>query len=262
MYHSLIIDDINTWDDWHLIPTSRPLVNPPPVRMSFVEIPGMDGAIDLTEFLTGKPNYSNRTGSWEFIVHHEYSSWEEIYSRIMAYAHGVRHKVILEDDPFYYYEGRLSVNNFKSNKNWSTITIDYNLGPYKKAVEGYVSMWIWDTFNFETGIIQNQTDNPKTETYTLAESTSLYPTISGVGPSYLTIEVSPVSHDLNITYHSGTQEPETLAVSAGSIISHTFEKALTIGERSNRIRVNFNSEIAGSETVTLKWTEHYDSKIF
>ena len=28
MYHSITIGDKNTWDDWHLIPATRPLFHP------------------------------------------------------------------------------------------------------------------------------------------------------------------------------------------------------------------------------------------
>lgn len=36
MYHSITIGEKNTWDDWHLIPTSRPLVNPPSVNTHLI----------------------------------------------------------------------------------------------------------------------------------------------------------------------------------------------------------------------------------
>ena len=57
MYHSITIGDKNTWDDWHLIPTTRPLFAPPGVKKNIVSIPGGDGSLDLTEALTGRPTY-------------------------------------------------------------------------------------------------------------------------------------------------------------------------------------------------------------
>ena len=48
MYHSITIGDKNTWDDWHLIPATRPLFNPPTVKENMVNIPGGDGVLDLT----------------------------------------------------------------------------------------------------------------------------------------------------------------------------------------------------------------------
>lgn len=138
MYHSVTFGDKNTWDDWHLVPSSRPVFNPPTLKTKTLEIPGGDGVIDLSEALTGYPVYSNRTGSMEFIVVNDFyepvkthQEWYEVYSNIMDYLHGQQLQAFLEDDKEYYYEGRFTVNNWKSDKNHSIITIDYDVGPYK-----------------------------------------------------------------------------------------------------------------------------------
>lgn len=153
MYHSVTFGEKNTWDDWHLIPTTRPVVLPPSVRTKYVEIPGMDGNIDITEALTGRPSYGNRTGSMEFITDVDFMSWEHLYSRIMNYLHGKRMKMTLEDDPGYYYEGRFSINQWKSDKLWSTITIGYDVGPWKRSTTSTSEPWHWDPFDFENGVV-------------------------------------------------------------------------------------------------------------
>ena len=61
MYHSITFGDKNTWDDWHLIPSKRPSFNPPNVKSQYVDIPGGNGVLDLTESLTGYPLYNTRT---------------------------------------------------------------------------------------------------------------------------------------------------------------------------------------------------------
>lgn len=155
MYHSITIGSRNTWDDWHLIPSSRPLFNPPTVKTNTVDIPGGDGVLDLSTALAGRPTYNNRTGSWTFYVENGFKDWSVLYSEIMVYLHGQTFKAFLEDDPGYYYEGRFSVNAWKSDKDYSQITIDYDVGPYKKDSSVVGSEWLWDTFNFETGVIRN-----------------------------------------------------------------------------------------------------------
>lgn len=155
MYHSITIGEKNTWDDWHLIPSSRPLFNPPSVKENTVDIPGGDGVLDLTASLAGRPTYNNRTGSWTFYVQNGFKDWTVLYSEIMVYLHGQTFTAVLEDDPGYYYEGRFSVNSWKSDKDYSQIVIDYNVGPYKKDASGTGSDWLWDPFNFETGVIRN-----------------------------------------------------------------------------------------------------------
>lgn len=147
-YHSIRIGDKNTWDDWHLIPTSRPKFNMPNVKTNYVDIPGGDGVLDLTTALTGRPTYGNRQGSFEFLVINDYGEWYERYSDIATYLHGKEFKAILDDDPDWYYEGRFALNEWKSDKDWSKITINYNVGPYKKSILSSGDKWLWDTFCF------------------------------------------------------------------------------------------------------------------
>lgn len=161
-YHSLIIEDDdssrNTWDYWHLIPTSRPVVNPPEPIQNLVQIPGRDGFVDLTNLITGRPIYGQRTGSWEFIAHPNFTDsepWDVKFSQIMQYCHNKFRRIILEDNPNYYYEGRLKVNQWKSDRNWSLVTIDYTLDPYKRAVFSSEEPWLWDPFDFTDGYITN-----------------------------------------------------------------------------------------------------------
>ena len=104
-YHSITIGEKNTWDDWHLVPTSRPKFNMPNVKTNYVDIPGGDGVIDLTTTLTGRPVYGNRQGSFEFLVMNDYGDWYERYSDIAMYLHGKEYRVVLDDDPDWYYEG-------------------------------------------------------------------------------------------------------------------------------------------------------------
>lgn len=140
MYHSITFGNKNTWTDWHLVPSSRPVINPPKPKVQYVDIPGADGSIDLTESLAGRPVYSDREGSLDFIVLNDFNvdnyryNWIDVYTSIMRHLHGRRMKMILEDEPNYYYEGRFEVNSWKSDANNSTITIDYHLSPYKYEI--------------------------------------------------------------------------------------------------------------------------------
>ena len=167
MYHSITFGDgtlypaghekegqfkgVNTWDDWHLIPSSRPVIASPGVSTSFVDIPGRQGAIDMTEYLTGHPNYGSRSGSFEFYVDNDHEYWETIRMKIINFLHGRRYKIVLEDDPRFYWEGRFTLSEWKSESWRSKITIDYAVDPYKIAVSDNGGHdIIWDTFSFET----------------------------------------------------------------------------------------------------------------
>ena len=178
MYHSIYFGEKNTWDDWHLVPETRPVINPPDVKTSYVDIPGGDGSIDLTEALSGYPSYNNREGSIDFIVVNDmyyqvdtHEEWYVIYSEIMNYLHGRKMYMILEDDRQYYYEGRFAVNEWKSDKNFSRITIDYNVEPYKWNLFSTIDDWLWDPFNFITGVIPSNYRGIEVPTWNYNDST-------------------------------------------------------------------------------------------
>jgi len=101
-----------------------------------VDIPWGDGQIDLTENLTGEPTFGNRTGTFEFIVDNDHMSWVETYSVIANYLHGKRMRMVLDDDPNHYYEGRFFVMDWLSGPSFSTIIIAYSVGPNKKPTGG------------------------------------------------------------------------------------------------------------------------------
>lgn len=131
--HSVIFGNVSTYDDWHLVAAERPAVSIPKPKTHYVDAPGSNGNIDLTNVLVNEPVFENREGSFEFYVLNEYSgyNWVDLHDRIVRYLHGKKMHMTLEDDPNYYYEGRFSVDEWKPDQNWSHITINYNLTPEK-----------------------------------------------------------------------------------------------------------------------------------
>lgn len=199
MYHSVTFIDSsgnekNTWDDWYLIPSSRPVFNPPEVKTQYVDIPGGNGLIDLTESLTSFPVYNNREGSLEFYVENGHKEWDTLYSEIMKFLHGKTLSAYLEDDLGFVYVGRFSVNEWKSDKWWSMVTIDYTVYPYKKERTSSLENWLWDPFDFETGIIREYTSLTVDGSLSLeiiATSEPISPTVivSNKGTGNLTVKV-------------------------------------------------------------------------
>lgn len=146
----------NTWDDWHLIPKERPLINPPSPKYNFLDLPGANGTIDLSDVLSNRyPVYEDRKGSIEFYVMNGYKEWHKAYSDIMNYCHGESCKIILEDDPDFFYRGRVSVNAWRSEKDWSKIVLDYQVDPFKYELFSSTEPWRWDPFSFVDGVITN-----------------------------------------------------------------------------------------------------------
>ena len=154
-FYAVTFGPKHTYNDWCLIPKSRPVISPPTPKTLYVDIPGADGVLDLTNALTDDVKYENRKITFEFTVLDARNRWSNIYSDILDYLHGQSMKIILDEDPTYYYMGRVQVNEWKSDKRTSTITIEAYVEPYKMNVDSTLDDWLWDPFNFETGLIQN-----------------------------------------------------------------------------------------------------------
>lgn len=130
-------ETIDLYEKWGLLPLARPWFNPPEVRTETVEIPGASGVVDLSEALTGKPTYSNRTGEWNFLVDRTKNKnpWNKTYSEILNAVHGRSVRISLEDESDWYYEGRLFVSGYTSYTDGSGqgYTISYDVAPYKTS---------------------------------------------------------------------------------------------------------------------------------
>lgn len=219
MYHSINIDEYNTWDDWHLIPMNRPVIAPPKVNTNQVDVPGMDGFIDFTELLTGRPTFSSRTGSWEFAAHPSYSDiepWNTKLSSILRALHGVEHRIILEDDPAYYYLGRLNVKDWKPGNNWSTVNIEYALQPYKREILSSSEDWLWDPFSFVDGIIRAYSELAINGSFNLEIRTGTEPivpefVVTDLGSDYLTLTFEGKQYKL----YSGTTKNRKILLTNG-----------------------------------------------
>lgn len=132
--YGMKIGEFHSYRDFGLVPTSKPFVNLPSPKLEYLDIPGRQGEIDITESLTGEVIYEMRTGSFEFLVS-DMDKWQEVYRKLLSTVHGKRTSLVLDTEKDYVYKGRLWVSEFKSDKNYSLITLEYKLEPYKYNLE-------------------------------------------------------------------------------------------------------------------------------
>lgn len=135
--------------DWFLVPKERPSIEKASVKEHYVDIPGTNGGLDLTESLTGFPLYEFIEGSFEFTILNDRKlvivnnscvktkeleiTWEVLNRDIREFLNGKQRYMMLEDDPSWYYYGRFTVEKYdSSDASNSKITIAYKVYPYKK----------------------------------------------------------------------------------------------------------------------------------
>lgn len=152
-------DKIHTGKDWGLKLISVYIPMPQP-KTQLVDIPGGDGSIDLTEVNTGRPAYKDRSGlELTFdLMDGSYKVWFTKYSQFAESVHGRKVKMILDDEPDHYYMVRLEIDGEKTNSVYGQITLKGTAEPFKYDLQSSGEPWLWDSFNFQTGVIRTLKD--------------------------------------------------------------------------------------------------------
>lgn len=142
----------HSYDDFGLILKEKDLSLPKP-KTEKVEVTGRNGAIDLTESLVDEVTFENRTIKLTFVVLNGLLYWSDALSKLTNYLHGRKMQIILDADKTFYYYGRCTVNEFKSDRRLATIVVECDVEPFKIEVNGAGMRWMWDTFSFVNGVI-------------------------------------------------------------------------------------------------------------
>lgn len=126
----IMFGNYHSYSDFQLILASQTIGTPSP-KTETIDIPGGDGVLDLTEFF-GETKYNNRNLSFEFSSMVSPSNFMSLFSAVQNALHGKKVAVTLDDDPEWYYTGRIRVSEWKADRNIGKLTIDCDCEPYKK----------------------------------------------------------------------------------------------------------------------------------
>lgn len=123
---------LHSFNNLHLILSQKTIGTPSPKR-EVIDIPGGDGVLDLTEFF-GAVKYSNRQLSFEFSTMVPQSQFMDLFAQVQNALHGQKMNIILDDDPEWFYMGRITVSEWKAEKNIGKLTIDCDCEPFKQSI--------------------------------------------------------------------------------------------------------------------------------
>lgn len=145
----------HTYTDYGLYVTNTNPVEPPEVKAEYIEVPGRNGQIDLTEALTGYTVYNNRQIVLELGGRKRSQDWPGFMSNFLNDLHGKSVKVIFDNDPSYYYQGRATVeSDYEKGNEIARFTLTINAEPYKYSNQSTTEPWLWDPFSFVDGVIR------------------------------------------------------------------------------------------------------------
>lgn len=166
----------------------------PEPQTNFVEIPGRDGALDLSEAL-GTVRYTDRTIPLTLYAR---APFDSLVSMFAADVHGRRMIVIFDRDPGFYYDARITIEDVERHWGYCELSLECRAKPYKLE-------------QFETTITVLPTGSA-TVTLTNTRMT-VVPTITVSVEMTFTFTISGM--DYSVTLPTGTHIVPSLVLSEG-----------------------------------------------
>lgn len=114
--------------DLHLI-QQRVDVQPAEPKLNLIDIPGGDGAKDMSTQPAGRVVYKDRKITWTFALYPG-DIWAEKHRQVSGALNGKYCQITLDSDPDYYYLGRLVVKSYKVDNQLRQITVEASCRPY------------------------------------------------------------------------------------------------------------------------------------
>lgn len=120
---------IHSSNDLHLI-QQKVEVGPAEPKLNLIEIPGADGAVDMTEQPAGRVTYGTRKITWTFALYPG-DSWDDKHRQVSNALNGRRFDITLGTDPDYFYRGRVAVTKHNVDGLLRQIIVEALCQPYK-----------------------------------------------------------------------------------------------------------------------------------
>lgn len=153
----------HSYRDFGLILSEKTIGAPTP-KTELIDIPGGDGVLDLTEFF-GEVKYNNRTLTFEFSTKVPQAEFMPLFSRVQNALHGQKMHITLDEDPEWYYIGRLSVSEWKAEKRIGKLTVTADCEPFKyRMTSQVVNLAGVNLLNLDAGTATTDGAWVKTET--------------------------------------------------------------------------------------------------
>ena len=128
----------HSYSDFRLIMKPKEIASPA-VKVRKIDIEGADGSLDYTDFF-GEPKFEDVTLKFDFSTTVPQSEFLSLYSRIRNALHGKKMRIVLDDDPLFFYYGRVSVLPFSVDRGIGQVSIECDCEPYKYRLQETIAI--------------------------------------------------------------------------------------------------------------------------
>lgn len=227
-YLTIILDDdtdtsFNTKSDWGLYIQNFDCIGEPILQTNYIEVPGSNKKIDASQAISGRPTYTSREIKVDLAGNKTKTAWPAFISVIRNAIEGKVCRVIFSDDSNYFWKGRIQISSVVNELSIGRFTLSIpECEPYKYDIlQSDEDAWIWDTFNFETGVIDDTKEitvnGSKTVTYPKGHMLTV-PNILVSNSSNLKVKYK----DYTINLYNGTNKDPRILLNGDEVISLKF----------------------------------------
>lgn len=122
----------HSYKDLNLLLTEKK-IGSPEVKRQTIDIEGADGELDFTDFF-GEPKYKNVQHQFTFETIQTRNDQLNQFANIKNRLHGKKGRIVLDDDPSFFYVGRCFVSDYTNEKGIGKISIECDCEPYKYKI--------------------------------------------------------------------------------------------------------------------------------
>lgn len=145
---------VKSYDDLGLRKNERTKISPPKPDKKPFRTAGTNGRRDYLRLMGAPLTYDARTLTDVFEFPKRQRVWEAKKSEVYAILNGRTCRIILDRDPWYFWEGEVSVDDVSDGQDVLRLKVSASVYPYKYERFSSVEPWLWDPFSFIDGVIR------------------------------------------------------------------------------------------------------------
>lgn len=155
----LIYNGKHSWNDFHITVAEKKILPPSKVKIK-ESVPFMNGSYDFSTIGSGgEPIFSEREIDVKFTFPtHSKIKLQAKYDEVLEWLQDTSSKqqLIFDDMPDYYFWAEIeAAGDFEEVLTFGNLTVKFVAQPFKTGVSEEGTDQLWDSFNFETDVMQD-----------------------------------------------------------------------------------------------------------
>lgn len=224
---TIIVDELGTEyhsiTDWGLAIGNNNYIGTPELYTNYIEVPGANKLLDVSQALTGRRTYKSRPIHIEFGAVNRAINWDAVMSAFRNRIDGRVVRLIFDNDENYYWTGRCQITDFDRAKELGTFNLDIpQADPFKYNVRSNIDPWLWDPFDFEEDYVPDEPEINVNGTKTIIIPHGNMYTVPTFTVNNMTTPIVMTVNGRNYNLQSGYNYIPTLMVNGDTDTTITF----------------------------------------